>query len=446
MVDQDRTWWCEYAWLPEGPVAGVRIHTDGAGRIAKVSAGALRRDGDVPLHGMVLPGLANVHCHAFYRALRGRTHERAGTFWSWRERMYALAARLDPDTYAELATAVYAEMALAGITAVGEFHFLHHGPGGARYADPNAMGEALREAAWQAGIRLTLLDTCYFSAGIGIPLDGVQRRFDDTDAVMWANRAGMMADSEVFRVGAAVHGVRAVPADQLRDIVEASTDGGGTKRPLHVHVSEFAAENASALSAYGRTPARLLAEHGVLGKATTVVHATHITEEDVHVIGGSGATTCVCPTTAGDLGTGIAPVRALVDAGSPLTLGTDQHALIDLFAEARALEMAERLRTGTRGVFDVPALVTAMTRAGYDALGWEGGALRAGALADFVCLRLDTVRTAGCLPDQAVMAASATDVDTVVVGGRQVVQGGRHVRFADVGAMMRKAVERAWRS
>src|SRR4051794_15269582 len=234
---------------------------------------------------MVLPGMANTHCHAFYRALRGRTHERAGTFWTWRERMYALAGRLDPETYADLATAVYGEMVLAGITAVGEFHFLHHGPGGARYADPNAMGEALREAAWRAGIRLTLLDTCYLSAGIGIPLDGVQRRFDDGDAEGWANRAGMMSDSDVFRVAAGIHSVRAVPANQLRDIVDATTDRDGSKRPLHVHVSEFASENAAALSAYGVTPSRLLAEHGVLGQSTTVVHATHITEEDVELIG-----------------------------------------------------------------------------------------------------------------------------------------------------------------
>lgn len=446
MTGQDRTWWCEYAWLPEGPVAGVRIYTDTAGRISKISAGALRRDGDLVLHGMVLPGLANVHCHAFYRALRGRTHERAGSFWTWRERMYSLAGRLDPETYADLATAVYGEMVLAGITAVGEFHFLHHGPGGARYADPNAMGEALREAAWRAGIRLTLLDTCYLSAGIGIPLDGVQRRFDDGDAEGWADRAGMMADSDVFRVGAGIHSVRAVPADQLRDIVDATTGGDGSKRPLHVHVSEFSSENAASLSGYGLTPTRLLSEHGVLGKATTVVHATHVTDEDVALIGGSGSSTCVCPTTAGDLGTGIAPVRALVDAGSPLTLGTDQHASIDLLGEARILEMAERLRTQTRGVFDMTALVRALTRSGYLALGWDGGQLRTGAHADFFCLRLDTVRTAGCLPDQALMAATATDVDTVVVGGRRVVRSGQHVQLGDIGGLMRETIERAWRS
>jgi cytosine/adenosine deaminase-related metal-dependent hydrolase len=274
----------------------------------------------------------------------------------------------------------------------------------------------------------------------------VQRRVDDGDAAGWAERAGMMSDSDVFRVGAGIHSVRAVPANQLRDIVDATTDGDGTKRPLHVHVSEFASENAAALSGYGLTPARLLAEHGVLGKSTTVIHATHVTEDDVALIGGSGTTTCVCPTTAGDLGTGIAPVRALVDAGSPLALGSDQHAVVDLLAEARMLEMAERLRTQTRGVFEMSALVSALTRDGYLALGWDGGQLRTGSKADFFSIRLDTVRTAGCLPDQALMAASAPDVDTVVVGGRRLVRAGQHVQLGDVGMLMRKAIERAWRS
>ena len=221
------SWWCEHAWLPGGPAASVRIEAGEAGLIHDVAVGVDARPEDVRLPGLVLPGFANTHSHAFHRALRGRTHGRGGTFWTWRDRMYALADKLDPDTYAELATAVYAEMALAGVTCVGEFHYLHHGPGGARYGDPNAMGEALREAAARAGVRLTLLDTCYLRGGIDVPLEGVQRRFDDQDAESWANRVSMMEDDDNFRVAAAVHSVRAVPAEELDVVVEAAVGEDG---------------------------------------------------------------------------------------------------------------------------------------------------------------------------------------------------------------------------
>ncbi len=158
-------YWCEHAWLPNGVAAGVLVTVDGDGPIVNVST-----VDDIPpdaerLTGLVFPGFANTHSHAFHRALRGRTHGDGGTFWTWRERMYTLAGKLTPETYLELARAAYAEMALAGITCVGEFHYLHHAPGGVRYSDPNAMGAALIHAAGDAGIRLTLLDTCYLAGG-----------------------------------------------------------------------------------------------------------------------------------------------------------------------------------------------------------------------------------------------------------------------------------------
>ena len=171
------------------------------------------------LPGVVLPGLANCHSHAFHRALRGRTHGRGGTFWTWRDAMYAVAARLDPDSYLDLARATYAEMALSGVTAVGEFHYLHHAPGGARYADPNAMGRALIQAAADAGIRLTLLDTCYLAGGLGpdghTELGPEQLRFGDGDADAWAARVALLGDAEHVRIGAAIHSVRAVPRRAL---------------------------------------------------------------------------------------------------------------------------------------------------------------------------------------------------------------------------------------
>jgi formiminoglutamate deiminase len=212
-----RAYWCEYAELGNGPVAGVRIVEDD-GRIVTVERGA-PVTGDVRLAGLVLPGLANAHSHAFHRALRGRTHDGGGTFWTWRQRMYAVAGRLDPDGYLALARAAYAEMALAGITCVGEFHYVHHPPGGGRYTDPNAMAAALVEAAADAGVRLTLLDTCYLAGGLEgsghLPLDDVQARFSDGDADAWAARVAMLQEPPGVRVGAAVHSVRAVPAPAL---------------------------------------------------------------------------------------------------------------------------------------------------------------------------------------------------------------------------------------
>ena len=263
------SWWCEHAWLDGGPAERVRIVAGPDSRIVAVATGTDPDPADERLPGLVLPGFANTHSHAFHRALRGRTQGEHGTFWTWRDRMYALADRLDPDSYRTLATAVYAEMALAGMTTVGEFHYLHHGPGGARYDDPNAMGEAVRDAARAAGIRITLLDTCYLRGGIDVPLEGVQRRFDDGDAETWAHRVSMLGDDDGFRVAAAVHSVRAVPADQLDVVVEAAVGDDDQPRPLHVHLSEQPAENQACRDAYGVTPTRLLHDHGVLGEATT---------------------------------------------------------------------------------------------------------------------------------------------------------------------------------
>jgi len=246
------TFFAEHAWLDGGVTPNTRI-TVHSGRIAAVQASGPQR-GDLPLPGLVLPGLANTHSHAFHRALRGRTHAAAGTFWTWRERMYAVAARLDPDSYFALARATYCEMALAGVTAVGEFHYLHHAPDGRPYRDPNIMGHALRAAAREAGIRLTLLDACYLTGGIGQPLEGPARRFGDGTVSAWAERVAALGADDLSLVGAAIHSVRAVPRDALPEVVEAA---GG--RPLHLHLSEQPAENEQCLAAYDVTPTQLLA-------------------------------------------------------------------------------------------------------------------------------------------------------------------------------------------
>jgi formiminoglutamate deiminase len=355
--------------------------------------------------------------------------------------MYEVAGRLDPDSYLALARATYAEMALAGVTSVGEFHYLHHEPDGRPYADPNAMGEALVQAAADAGIRLTLLDACYLAGGLDasghLPLDVVQRRFADADVAAWAARVKALRDIDGVRHGVAIHSVRAVPRDAIAVVADVA-DG----RALHVHVSEQPAENEACRAYYQRTPTRLLADAGALGPDTTAVHATHLTADDVALLHDS--TVCFCPSTEADLADGIGPARELAAAGTTLSLGSDQHAAIDLLADARDLELHQRLRSGQRGVFAPAELVGALT--GHASIGWpDAGRLEPGCRADLVAVRLDTPRTAGCDPAQVVLAATAADVDTVLVDGRVVVSAGQHM-LGDVGRLLNDAIEAAWQS
>jgi formiminoglutamate deiminase len=436
-------WHAELAWLgaERGVAERVLVEVEGD-RIAAVAEGVDPPAAATRLAGVTIPGLANGHSHAFHRALRGRTHRAGGDFWSWRELMYQVAAALDPDRYLALAAATYAEMALAGITAVGEFHYLHHDPAGRPYADPNRMGEALVEAAGRAGIRITLIDTCYLRAGLdGRPLAGAQVRFGDGDADAWAERAGALRERPGVRVGAGIHSVRAVDPAAMATVAAWAAD---RRAPLHLHLSEQRAENEACLAATGRTPAALAEAAGALGPRTTAVHATHLTGEDVTRLGATGTTACLCPTTERDLADGVGPARALADAGSPLCLGSDSHAMIDLFEEARAVELDERLATERRGHHQPAALLTAATAAGMDALGWDAGRLAPGRLADLVTVGLGSPRLAGTRPadavDHLVFAATAADVTSVVVAGRQVVGDGRHLLVGDVPAALTQAL------
>jgi formiminoglutamate deiminase len=436
-------WHAEWAWLgPERGIAGrVLVEVEGD-RIAAVTEGIDPPAGATRLAGVTIPGLANGHSHAFHRALRGRTHRAGGDFWSWRELMYQVAGALDPDGYLELATAAYAEMALAGITAVGEFHYLHHDPAGRPYADPNRMGEALAEAAARTGVRLTLIDTCYLRAGLdGRPLEGAQVRFGDGDAEAWAERTGALAERPGLRVAAGIHSVRAVDEASMATV---AAWAGERDAPLHLHLSEQRAENEACLAATGRTPAALASSAGVLGPRTTAVHATHLTGDDVALLGTTGTAVCLCPTTERDLADGIGPALALADAGSPLCLGSDSHAVVDLFEEARAVELDERLASGRRGNHRPADLLAAASEAGMAALGWDAGRLAPGHLADLVTVTLDSVRLAGTRPaeavDHLVFAATAADVTSVVASGRQIVADGQHLVVGDVPAALDRAI------
>jgi formiminoglutamate deiminase len=444
------TYHCEFAYLGgDEAAAGVAVGVEGA-TIAAVGRGIARAPGDVALPGLTLPGFANAHSHAFHRVLRGRA-ERPGTFWSWRDEMYAVAAALDPERYRRLARAVFGEMVLAGFTAVGEFHYLHHGEGGRPYADPNEMGVALVDAARDAGIRLTLLDTCYLERAPGEPVAGVQERFSDGDVAAWAARAedlAAAATSPGVRVGAAAHSLRAVSPDAAGEV---AAWAGRRGLPFHVHVSEQPAENDAVAARYGASPVALLDAAGALGPSTTAVHATHLHPTGVRTLGASGTTVCMCPTTERALGDGIGPAATLASEGCPIALGSDSHAVIDPFEEARALELDERLGSGRRGRFPAGALLEAATTAGHAAIGWpEAGRLEPGAPADLVTVALSSVRLAGATPrtllEHVVFSAGAADVTDVIVSGRRVVEGGRHQLVGDVAAELREAIDEVTRA
>lgn len=430
---------CEWAWLGgERAVPGVLLRI-ADGRLSEVlpagSDPAAQR-----LAGLTLPGFADAHVHAFHRALRGAA---GASFWAWRERMYAVAARLDPQLLYELAAAVYAELATAGVTTVGEFHYLHHDPSGARYADPNETGAALLAAAELAGVRLTLIDSCYLSGGVdGRAVQGVQRRFADADAGDWVQRVDRLSPGPGSRLAAAVHSVRAVPIAAMAEVAGYARSRGW---PLHLHLSEQAAENDECLAATGRRPAVLAAEAGVLGSATTAVHATHVDAGDIALLAGAATRVCLCPTTEADLADGIGPSGQLAAAGVPLCLGSDSQAACDPLLELRSVELGQRLATGRRGTHRPAELLAAATVGGMRALGWPDAGLAPGAPADLVTLRLDTARTAGFADPlaAAVYAATAADVSQVVCAGRLIAADGRHRKLADLPVRLATTVRRA---
>ncbi len=408
-------YWCELAWLGgPAPEADVLIECEG-GLIAGVSVG-VPVGARVRLPGLTVPGFANAHSHAFQRGLRGRTQAPSGgSFWTWREQMYALASSLDPDRSYALARATFAEMALAGITLVGEFDYVHH-------------SRALIDASADAGVRITLIDACYLHGGLDL--------FHDASADAWAARVALLEPLPPHaRLGAAIHSVRAVDADSAAIVAAFAAE---RELPLHAHVSEQPAENEECLERYGATPLAVLAGAGAVNERFTAVHATHFSGEDAQLLSEAGAYCCMCPTTERDLADGIG-----VPSGR-LTLGSDSQAVIDMFEEARAVELDERLRTGVRGLHAGAELLRAATVNGYQSLGWpEGGRLEEGALADFVSVRFDTVRLAGTRAEHAVdavvFAAGAGDVDTVVAGGEVIVRDGRHL-YVDVGAELASAI------
>ncbi len=381
---------------------------------------------------MNLPGLANVHSHAFQRLLRGdvqrRDLSRRDTFWTWRERMYDLAMGLDLDALEAAARLTFIECLEAGYTAIGEFHYVHHDQSGQPYQDPVATSRAMIRAARQTGIRLTLLWTAYARSGFDAPLSDRQRRFravelDDVQRALDA--LASEADGERVALGVAIHSVRAVPEAWLSGLGEIARSRG---LPLHAHVSEQPAEITACRDATGLSPVGLLSREGILGPDFTAVHATWLDDEDVALICDSGSTVCLCPTTECDLGDGVPRTAELFSAGVPLCVGSDSHAIIDPFTELRMAEYQARAATGRRCVLvDAtgavgPALQQIGHEQGYRALGLSS-------LGDQVTLNSEARAFEGTTDGLAVAMTAGHPglVDRVVVAGETVVVDGRHV-------------------
>jgi formiminoglutamate deiminase len=360
--------------------------------------------------------------------------------------MYRSAAELTPETYEKLASAVFAEMVVAGFSSVAEFHYVHHQPGGAHYPEPHAMELALARAAMAAGIRLTLLDTLYLAGGIGTPLSPEQSRFGDTDIHAWLKRLASLRTeiarsfpADMVGVGAALHSVRGVPERDLAVVGEQLPED----MPLHIHLSEQPAENDACLAAYGVTPAGLLERHGLLSGRLSAVHSTHLTPGDIALLGNAAATVVMCPSTEADLADGIGPARALSDAGATVALGTDQHAVIDPWIEMRMLEHGERLGSGQRGRFSPQELLQAATEGAARSMATPiaASALMVGSVCDLMAVDPDSTRTAGSKPLQFPFSATASDVTDVVIAGKLVASNGVHSRLGTPGTILKDALK-----
>ncbi len=430
------------AYLPDVLLAGEALL---AGAALSVEAGAVAAVG-APLPGSelvrlprraLLPGLVSAHGHAFQRAIRGRAEQASGarSFWSWREVVYDAANRLSPDDLEAVARLAFFELARAGITCAGEFHYLHNDPAGRPYADPAELALRVVRAARDVGLRIVLLRAAYARAGHGVPPEPAQRRFVEPSPDAYLAALDRLSDAvrgdPLVSLGIAPHSVRACPAEWIRAL---AAEAGRRGLPLHVHAAEQPAELDACRLEHGISPVRLLAREGALGARTTLVHAIHVDDADVRAIGAARATVCACPTTERNLGDGIVPADRLLDAGARLALGVDSHAQADVLEEARAVELQLRLVRNERAVLDDPPgalagrLLEAASAGGMASLGVPGGRLAPGEPADFVLLDLDDPSIAGAAPDALLAAivfgSSARAIRGTFVAGERVIEDG----------------------
>ncbi len=417
----------ELTWTGKAFESGIQVVVNGAGRIASVGPG------DAPttreLRGRaLLPGFVNVHSHAFQRGLRGYGEhfpKGAGDFWSWREAMYGLAGRLDPAAFRRVCLQAFTEMRRAGITTVGEFHYLHHvAPSEADYL----FDELVLEAASEVGIRLVLLETFYRTGGIGKPLEGAQKRFETASlAGYWKqmDRLAGLLDPSLQTLGAVAHSIRAARPKEIAELHQEARRRGLV---FHIHVEEQPREIEDSLAAYSARPMAILADFLDLGPHFTAVHCTHTAAEDMARFVAAGANVCLCPLTEANLGDGLADLPSIHQARGSLALGSDGNSRISMLEEMRWLEYGQRLSRERRGVLcdrtgsvAVP-LLAAATAAGARALGLPTGQIAPGLWADFVALDLSAPTLeavpAGQLAEAVIFGCAEEAIAATCVGGR----------------------------
>lgn len=454
------------SWLPELIYAGGKfqsarlITSDDRGKIASVSSEVSQ-----PTYlnnRAVLPGLINAHSHAFQRVIRGRTEYRTSenkdSFWTWREMMYSAAERLTPEDVYDASRMAFLEMALSGITSVGEFHYLHHAPDGQSYEDPNLLAKEVVRAAQDVGLRIALLRVAYARSGFEAEANPKQRRFIEADPEIYLKHLeGLIADfhSQATWVGLAPHSLRAVPLNYLRTII---TYGNSRDLPIHMHVAEQPAEVSACIAEYGRSPVALLATEGLLSQHFTAVHAIHVSPKAVAMMAQSNALVCACPTTERNLGDGVVPVDLYFQNDVRVALGTDSQVLIDLLEDARELEYNLRLQMMERAVLSpeqsdsrstlAARLFECATSRGAESIGSPGGSLDQGRAADFFTVALDDPSIGGATVDDllsnVVFSLSRTAVKDVFVGGQQIVSDGRHSQQEEIVARFKKLQRKLW--
>jgi formimidoylglutamate deiminase len=397
--------------------------------------------------GWAVPGIANLHSHAFQRAMAGLAERRtdpADSFWTWRETMYRFAARFDPDSLRAVAAQLYAEMLEAGYTRVCEFHYLHHAPDGRPYDDPAAMSRALVDAAREAGIRLTLLPVLYMTGGFdGRPLSERQRRFGhDVDGYLRLLDALAAEAGEDVAIGCALHSLRAVPPGAMRAVLAALPPD----MRVHIHIAEQVPEVEECVTLRGARPVRWLLDHAPVDARWTLVHATHLDAGEVEGIARSRATVAICPTTEANLGDGLFPLTAYLDAGGRWGIGSDSHVSVSPVEELRWLEYGQRLATRRRCI----AVGAGMESVGATLL---QGALESAADAtaldprgERVVLDADAPALAGATAedviDRWIFAGNRPLVREVAVGGAVRVREGGHVDVARIAARYAGAMRR----
>jgi formimidoylglutamate deiminase len=433
-----QTFFLPTALLPTGWAHNVRI-TTAAGTITEITPNATPANA-TNLPGIALPGMPNLHSHAFQRGMAGLA-QRGGDFWSWRDVMYRFLAILTPDDIETIAALAYMEMLEAGFTAVAEFHYLHHAPDGAAYANPAETSARIAAAAAQTGIGLTLLPVFYAHGGFNAapPTPGQRRFITDLDryATLLEHAQRAIAPLADARLGLAPHSLRAAIPQELTALTILAAG-----RVLHIHVAEQTREVEDCLTATGATPVQHLLASAPVDQSWCLIHATHMTATETTALAATGAIAGLCPITEADLGDGIFPTLAFRDAGGTFGIGTDSNTAISPTQELRLLDYTQRLTHRARNVLTPPNLSTGRhlwneaTRGGAQALDRAIGALAPGHRADIIILDPShpalTGRTDDAILDAMIFAAATPCITDVIVGGRQIVRDGQHIAHRDI--------------